>query len=334
MRLLFGLGSLSMYSIPADWCQGLAARGHEVRAIPSSGGITLFVREFSRAVASFRPDVVHLHHTGPALAGAFLKSKVPCVLTVHRNFKSMSASAKAAHAVAATRVDAVVTNSLATLESIPMHLRNRISRIMTIYNGVDCSRLAVPQYSACRHPDNLCRIVSVGRLIPEKDFESLLIAVRLVLDRGVAPFRLTVVGSGCESDRLERLRVQLALTNVVTFKGALPREDVYRHLAEADLFVLASRTEGFCNAVVEAMAAGLPVVVTPADALCEVVGDSGWVAADFGHEALADALESALRSSAATRRSIGIAARQRAEACFSLTRTLRQYEELYEEISS
>ena len=98
------------------------------------------------------------------------------------------------------------------------------------------------------------RVLAIGRLERQKGFDLLLHAFRVVRQEHPAA-ELWIVGEGSERHRLQDLAERLGLTPHVRFLGWLP--DVWEVLADADVFVLSSRYEGFPNALLEAMACGV-----------------------------------------------------------------------------
>ena len=112
--------------------------------------------------------------------------------------------------------------------------------------------------------------VTVGRLSPEKDIQTLLRAAAIVAKQEPG-FRLRVLGSGPCLDELEQLRDQLNLRANVELPGQV--SNVAAELAGASLFVMSSLTEGISLALLEAMALGLPAVVTRVGGNVEVVAD-------------------------------------------------------------
>jgi len=128
-------------------------------------------------------------------------------------------------------------------------------RISVIENGVDLGRFtASPTLS--RHAK---RLLAIGRLVPQKGFDTLIEACQ-GLD-----VTLKIIGEGPEREKLEAM----APSNVV-----LPgeTEDIAEHFAEADVFIMPSRWEGFGLVAAEAMASGVPVIATKVDGLTEVLG--------------------------------------------------------------
>jgi glycosyltransferase involved in cell wall biosynthesis len=115
-------------------------------------------------------------------------------------------------------------------------------------------------------------LLSVGRLSREKGHADLIHAIpRIVKLTGNAPLRLVIVGEGPERTRIEELCRNLRLTDVVTLTGQ--QEDINRYYSIADVFLLPSHSEGCPNVLLEAMAAGVPVVATEVGGIPEVVKD-------------------------------------------------------------
>lgn len=101
-------------------------------------------------------------------------------------------------------------------------------------------------------------IVTVGRLVPQKDYANLLRAFALVLEE--RPARLVIVGGGRESEALEALARELKILEHVCFAGF--QANPYPWMAKADVFALSSRWEGLVNVLLEALGLGTPVVST------------------------------------------------------------------------
>jgi glycosyltransferase involved in cell wall biosynthesis len=167
-------------------------------------------------------------------------------------------------------------------------------------------------------------LVAMGRLHPQKGFDSLLRAMRIVHD--TAPdLHLTVLGEGPLRSDLEALRDGLELQDVVYFPGRVKNPAAV--LRQAELFVMSSITEGFPNVLCEAMALGLPVISTdcpsgPAEIIQD--GRSGLLVPVGDHEALAAAILGLLADSVA-REEMGVHARQVVDR-FSLERVLGEWE--------
>jgi glycosyltransferase involved in cell wall biosynthesis len=124
--------------------------------------------------------------------------------------------------------------------------------------------------SVCPRRRSRPQIICVARLAAVKGLDLLLQALPAVR-AAVGPVALTVLGEGPERPRLEAMATRLGLSGVVRLPGSV--EDVAQSLATADLFVLPSRREAMPLALLEAMAAALPVVATRVGAIPEVLSD-------------------------------------------------------------
>jgi glycosyltransferase involved in cell wall biosynthesis len=169
------------------------------------------------------------------------------------------------------------------------------------------------------------RLIAVGRLRPPKDFDTLLRALAALPPTG---FDAAIVGDGPQREGLRAQLEALGLDDRVRLEGE--RQDVAQRLADADVFVLSSRSEGLPVSVLEAMAAGLPVVASAVGGVDELVvhGETGLLVPPADADALAAAL-GLLVADAGLRRRLGAAGRARAEARFDLRPFQRAHVELY-----
>lgn len=177
-----------------------------------------------------------------------------------------------------------------------------------------------------KHP---LRIASVGRLEWKKGYEYALQAVRLLLNQGIV-CEYRIIGGGGYLGAVGFARHQLGLEGVVRFMGALSPQEVKAQLAWADVFLHAAVSEGFCNAVLEAQAMGLPVVCTDADGLSENVahGETGFVVTRRNPPALAEK-SALLAKEPHQRQEMGQAGRQRVLAHFQLANQISAFDRLY-----
>jgi glycosyltransferase involved in cell wall biosynthesis len=169
------------------------------------------------------------------------------------------------------------------------------------------------------------RIVAVGRLQAPKDPLSLVRALAMLPSRR---FEALLVGDGPDRPAVEAELRRLGLEGAVVLTG--DREDVMEILADSDIFVLASRSEAFPITVLEAMAAGLPVVGPRVGGLAELVveGETGLLVTPGDPAALASALEP-LVDDPALRERFGAAGRARIETHFTLESFLEAHLDLY-----
>lgn len=221
--------------------------------------------------------------------------------------------------VTARRVDAAFVNSGAGRR----HYRKRIAcppRLLVVPNGVDpaptVDRKAARRELGIRKTE--FAVAGVGRLVSVKRFEDIIRAAELLKKRGTA-LRLFILGDGPCRRELEALADSLGVAEEVTFCGE--RSTVRRLLPAFDAFVLSSESEGMPNALLEAMAAGLPCVATRVGGVQEVIRDreNGILVPPARPDRIASALGELARSDELRRR-LGKAARGRVETRFSLSR--------------
>jgi glycosyltransferase involved in cell wall biosynthesis len=295
-----------------------------VSPVRDSRGLIELIRLFRRV----RPDIVHLNSSKVGVLGrlAARAAGVPvCVFTVHgwafnaasgRSTKLYLWADRAARSLATMVVCVSQTeldSGLAAGVCLP-------GRSIVIQNAVDVSAEPVERSA---QPDDV-RIVSVGRLAAPKDFPSLVQAVARLPRAGIS---LTILGDGPLRAQLERQVAELELAHV---KLAGEVDDVRTHLERSDVFVLSSMSEGMPISVLEAMAAGLPVVATAVGGVSETVVDgvTGLLVPPASPDLLADSLKQ-LIADGDLRRRLGDAGRLRAVESFSLTEWRRRHLELY-----
>jgi L-malate glycosyltransferase len=215
----------------------------------------------------------------------------------------------------------VVANSHAAAQ----HLQQEgvsSDRIHVIPNGIEIVR-----YDARRGVRPITTIVTVANLRREKAHEVLLHAAARLAPRHRA-LRYVVVGDGPRRDELVALTASLGLESVVTFVGH--REDVPAILAQADLFVLPSRSEAFPNGAMEAMAAGLPVIASRVGGLLDLIEDqrTGILVPPAEPADLAAAIEQLVLDPERAF-ALGSAARAELARNYSFERMVRAFEDLY-----
>lgn len=181
-------------------------------------------------------------------------------------------------------------------------------------------------------PDTPLKVLSVGRLEWKKGYEFALRAIRILVDHGVS-VDYQIIGEGDHSNALYFARHQLDLDDDVVFYGSSPLHEVIKHLERADIFLHSAVSEGFCNAVLEAQAMGIPVVTTDADGLAENVVDgvTGFVVARRDPLAIAEKLM-LLAKNPSLRQTMGAAGYERVQSHFRLDQQLDGWERFYGEL--
>lgn len=121
------------------------------------------------------------------------------------------------------------------------------------------------------------RLIWTGRLSPQKGLDLLLPALARIIASG-RDFHLQIVGDGPEMATLVAYSQELGLVNKISFVGPVHRDEIRQRLTGADVFILPSRYEGMSNAALEAMEAGLPVVLTRCGGIDTYVDEGiGWL---------------------------------------------------------
>ena len=163
-----------------------------------------------------------------------------------------------------------------------------VDKVEVIPNGIDLKRFENLQ----RKPHSGFVVMTIARLEKVKGVEYLIRALATPALRRSAGIRLSVIGDGSERKNLERLVAKLGLTEKVKFLGEVPNQKIPEHLAGADCFVLPSLKEGFGIAVLEAWAAGLPVIGSNVGGIKELIedGKTGILVEPGDPEAIAKAI--------------------------------------------
>ena len=287
----------------------------------------LSYRRVRSVLASFRPDVVHVHEplTPSASMFATLVANAPVVATVHAYLDRSVAMEMAAPIL--RRIWRRVTVGIAVSDAAASFLRRALpdAALEIVPNGVDVGAFAGAEPRADLLPGR--RILWVNRLDPQKGFAIALAAFSKVL-ADVPDAILVVVGEGKDREALgfltesERARVDM--------RGAVPNEEVPSYLAACEIFVSpAVGQESFGIALIEAMAAGLPVVAADIPGYREVVSDGveGLLVPPRDPEALAAGLVRVLTEPALASR-LGEAGREHARI-FDWPLVVERLEELY-----
>jgi sugar transferase (PEP-CTERM/EpsH1 system associated) len=298
-----------------------------------------------KTLRKIKPDIVHTYNFG-ALDSAPV-ARLAGVRRVVHGERGRSASdpegANRKHRVLRRCLDPFIDRYLAVSRDLRRWLVQQVgidpSKVVCIPNGIDATDFVVgpakkeerPLLGSFAPPGSIV-IGTVGRLDPVKDQAGLLEAFNLLcagMPERRPLLRLVIVGEGPQRVVLEKKIAELGLGAQVRLLGN--REDVSALLAEFDIFVLSSIAEGMPGVLLEAMAAGLPVVATEVGGAGEVVSDglTGQLVPASNPSRLAEALSTYVRDEALRARH-GSAGRRKAETGFSLEQMISAYVELYD----
>ncbi|HUQ27154.1 MAG TPA: glycosyltransferase family 4 protein [Usitatibacter sp.] len=196
--------------------------------------------------------------------------------------------------------------------------------VVSLPNGIDCRPYgAVPTVRS--DPTHPLQLVYIGRIAREKGLYETLQGLRLAHELGVDA-RLIVAGAGSEEPRLRRYAQALGIASRVCFVGPVFGNDKVKLLSGADVMVLPSYSEGLPYALLESMAAGVPVIATPVGAIPDVVSDGihGFLVPPRDGKAIAEAL-AVLAGDREKLSWMSRACRRRIRAAFSIERLAQEF---------
>ena len=283
------------------------------------------------------PDVVHTHlHVLPyALPSLLLLKRISWLHTVH-NLAEREIEPRARFFQRRALNSGILP--VAVSEEVALSLKRLygIQKCRIIPNGVPTDYYAHPHISRSEwrrkegFQEDQVLLVCVARFAPQKNHAMLLKAFSLG-PAGNPNAHLVLVGEGPLRGRLEARAEDLGLARRVHFLGV--RTDIPDVLSAMDVFVLSSDWEGNPLSVMEAMASGLPIISTAVGGVPELFenGREGFLVPRGDVEGLSDRMTLLLRGQQ-MRRSMGIAAAQRARENFDVSRMIRDYEQLYENL--
>lgn len=291
-------------------CEAMGGLGREIQPVSDFRALW----GLYRLIRAFRPAIVHTHTAKAGLLGrlAARLADVPVVVhTYHGHvlqgyfgpFKT--ALFRGLEKALGPLTDALVTVSDAVKQDLVEMGVARGAKIRVIPLGLDLERLAGPlPRGSLREPAGVPEeaplVGIVGRLVPIKDVTTFLKGAAIV-HKSLCEARFAVVGDGEERTLLEREAADLGLSGIVHFHGW--RREMDAVYGDLDAVVNTSRNEGTPVALIEALAAGKPVVATRVGGTPDLLGEGerGRLVPPGDPEALAAAVLETLRSPVAAR---------------------------------
>lgn len=228
------------------------------------------LRRIAIIIRQVKPDFIRAYDI--SLRGALAcyyarKSGIPSVISIHSNFdeqrkhdkRPLLQLRKLFERYSFSNCDMLICVS-ETLRRYAQKYNPKILRV--IYNRVDLENFA-PQKKD-KPVERTRRLLSVARFVYPKKQECL---IRAIKDLDV---KLVLIGSGPLRDPLKKLAQNLGIIHKLEFIPSVPHNRIHEYYRQADIFVHSSHYEGFCIPIIEAMAAGLPIVASNLEVLSEL----------------------------------------------------------------
>jgi len=242
------------------------------------------MRKLKGLLREVEPDIIHTHHSVSSVVATCMAKlqgfKGNLVKTEHNDHRRISKHHLVANHLVFPFQSRIICNSDTTLNSF-MRSEKLLARdrAVRIYNGVDTQRIrTVMNENGVQERGSSSKVYTlghVGRLVPQKNQLRLLEGFAQARAAASVDLRLEIIGEGPLQKTLQEKAYELNVGDAVTFLGGLKRDDVYGRFSNWDGFIMPSIFEGFCNALVEAIAAGLSIAVADLDTLREVSGEVG-----------------------------------------------------------
>ncbi len=298
-----------------------------------------------RLLIDLKPDIVHMHVPRPSLWTALGElisgSRSPLVYTEHNVQSALNIRGVFAQHVFIPRTRYVIAVSEAVRHSFQTKWHRYAGRIKTIHNGITVDRLRANRTgeetrASLATPLATSVVCNVANITDRKGQDVLMRAIAK-LDQSLVDVRCWCAGGLTHQpsavSALKRLIEDLRIADRVSLLGA--RSDVPDLLEACDVFVLSSRQEGLPITILEAMAAGKPVVATDVGGCAEVVrhGETGLIVPPEDPDALAGAIQTVLTDSNLAHE-MGKAGRERVEEHFTVDAMVDKHIEVYETVIS
>lgn len=341
-RYFVSLGNaVTVMSHPGGWLENEVRRSG-IKFVPNVYFVNSYnpiraikaMREIKKAVDDFQPDLVHCHSSIAGFLGRLvIRNSTPTIFTSHGwgfndyvNLPIRYANALAEKVASHWVLKIICVSDFTKKLALEFHIAQE-EKFYVIHNGAERMDIEKKNKSA----EEPLRIIFVGRFAEPKEPEVLIEAYSGLPLEFKNNSELILIGDGPKRKMLE----EIASGNIggkIIFTGTVQRKEIFKRLAESDIFVLASKWESFGLTALEAMAIGLPVIVSATGGLNELVDEKSGIKVKRGSVLeMKKALES-LMPDQGLRDKMGRAAKTRAREKFSLEKMLKETERVYKEV--
>lgn len=317
------------------WADKIGKLGIELIEIPRKKHI-----EFSRLFKLIkifrekRPDIVHAYMFSANSYGrvAAILTRAPVIIASERSLPEIDKD-KSRHQIFIDKLfssfsHGIICNSYIAAETLATKYSFNAQKVFTVHNGIDTS-LYLEESS--KNQKKLAQKVvgTVGSLAVAKNHRLFLDMAKNIIDKSDnKDIKFLILGNGTLRDELERHAKHLGIKDKIVFAGE--RNDIPELLQSMDIFVMTSLYEGMSNAVMEAMAAGLPVVATDVGGNGELVidGETGFLCPSNDAEALAERVASLIHNERERSR-MGENGKKRIKNEFGIRKMIKKTESIY-----
>ena len=295
-----------------------------------------------RIVRDKKIDIIHTYHHLMGILGRVVGKFASTPIVVHNignMYNRFSLLARLFNDVTFMLVDSIICVSKSVEQSFTSWENMLLNgKKVVIYNGTDVSEIDACATELEKKRDQLnirqddFVIGNLARLIPQKDQKTLIRAFSKLV-KSEPKVKLIIVGGGKLEKSLKKLVRDLGIEDRVIFTGSIERAEVYRILHIMDVFVMTSLWEGFCVAVLQAMAARKPVILTDIPQFREAIdnGVCGKLVPVRDPEAIAKAILE-LKKNRKIAKEMGEAGRKKVIENFLIQKTVENYGKLYNEL--
>ncbi|HAM34757.1 MAG TPA: hypothetical protein DEB40_12395 [Elusimicrobia bacterium] len=336
----FEIGTIVSLKPLGHYGRRLAEQGHRTQSLGiRRWPLPAAVDALELIIQQHRPDIVHAIMYQAIQLCRFVKGRgtasFKLVTSPRVNYRTRPFWTLLADRLLKKHDDLLISESEASREFLVRRLGYDERKVRTIHNGVDISRWACAKLDRQQRRLEMrlglddVLIGAVGRLDEQKGHSVLIDAMARLVD--LHPVRCAIIGEGPLRGRLEDQIRRLHLEQSVWLLGE--RDDLFSWLSAFDIFVLPSLWEGLPNALLEAMAAGLPSVASAVDGVLEIAraGQECLLVPPGDRAALSQAV-AGLIADPGLRRRLTDAARARINERFDIAGMISRYEAVYREI--
>ncbi len=293
------------------------------------------IRDIYKLIKEWNIKIVRTHQYHANLYGrlAALVAKVPCLVASIHNVYTIDKKIhrRLINKCLAAFTDKVVAVSNAVKKDILEYDRIPEDKVTVIYNGIEVERFFKKRVTNIRDELKISAdtpvIGTVGRLTIQKGHKYLIEAIAK-LKKDFPRITLLIVGDGPLKQQLKNYAEKLKISKNVIFLGM--RRDIPEILSTIDIFVLSSLWEGLCNSLIEAMAAGKPVIASDIPAVTEIINSDkmGILIPPQNSEAIKKAI-SVLLNNKPLAQNFCKFAQERILSTFTIDKTVSHYSDLF-----